>query len=74
MSKVRIVNYVVTYGVTSRHLYESAGVFERLKDAKQAYESVQLDYSFKAKRIVRLSFPDKWSGADDVKILEEVVY
>lgn len=71
---MRLVNYVVTYGVTSRHLSESAGVFEKLKDAKKAYESVQLDHNFKAKRLVRLSYPDKWSGANDVKTLEEVVY
>ena len=70
----RLVNYVVTYGVNSRHLYESAGVFEKLKEAKQAYNNIQLDYNFKAKRLIRLSYPDKWSGANKVDVIHEVVY
>lgn len=72
-AKPRIIAYVVTYGVTSRHLSESAGVFDRLKDAKEAYNSLELKENFKAKRLVRLSFPDKWSGADNVQVLEEVI-
>ena len=35
---MRLVNYIVTYGVTSRHLWESGGVFNKLKDAKKAYK------------------------------------
>ena len=69
----RIVNYIVVYGVTSRHLSESVGIFERLKDAKEAYQSLVLKENYKAKRLVRLSYPDKWSGANDVKVLDEVV-
>jgi len=70
---MRIVNYIVMYGVTSRHLCESVGTFERLKDAKQAYQNLTLKENYKAKRLMRLSYPDKWSGANDVKILAEVV-
>lgn len=72
-AKPRIVSYVVTFGVTSRHLCESAGVFDRLKDAKSAYTNLELKENYKAKRLVRLSFPDKWQGADDVRVLEEVI-
>lgn len=72
MSK-RIVNYIVTYGVTSRHLCESVGVFDKLKDAKAAYNALKFEGNYKAKRLVRLSYPDKWSGCNDVKILREVV-
>lgn len=69
----RIVNYVVTYGVTSRHLCESMGVFERLKDARKAYNDLELVGNYKAKRLVRLSYPNKWSVCNDVRILAEVV-
>lgn len=71
---MRSVNYIVTYGVTSRHLHESAGVFNKLKDAKQAYESVKLEGGFNAKRLVRLSYPNKWEGANDIRIIIEVLY
>ena len=69
----RLVNYLVVYGVNSRHLDNSAGLFDKLKDAKAAYDAVILNYPDKAKRLVRLSYPDKWSGVDDVKTLVEVV-
>lgn len=69
----RMVNYIVIYGVTSRHLSEHAGTFERLKDAKDAYHSLILKENYKAKRLIRLSYPDKWSGANDVRVLAEVV-
>ena len=68
----RSVLYVVTYGVNTSHLTESGGMFNRLKDAKQAYESLPLVYPNKAKRLVRLSFPGKWMGADSVQTLQEV--
>ena len=70
---MRLVNYIVTYGVTSRHLCESAGVYDKLSDAKKAYDNVKFDYNYKAKRLVRLSYPNKWEGANDVRIVCEVV-
>ena len=69
----RLVCYCVTYGVTSRHLWESVGTFEKLKDARQAYDNLPLSGNFKAKRLTRLSFPDKWQGADNVTTVCEVV-
>lgn len=69
----RLVNYIVTYGVTSRHLSEGAGVFTLKRDAQLAYDTLVLKENYKAKRLVRLSYPDKWSGADTVTTLCEVV-
>lgn len=70
---MRSVLYMVQYGVDSRHLFESLGTFNKLKEAKAAYEGVSTGHPFKAKRLTRLSFPDKWSGANDVRVVREVV-
>ena len=71
---MRLVDYMVVYGVTSRHLTECAGVFGKLKDARKVYDSLELDYNFKAKRLIRLSYPNEWAAANDVRVLDEVIY
>lgn len=68
----RRVNYIVVYGVTSRHLSESLGVFDRLRDAKQAFKEWKPFENYKAIRLIRLEYPDKWSGANDVRVLDEI--
>lgn len=68
------VLYAVTYGVTTRHLFESAGVFKLLREAKEAYEAISLGQGWQAKRLVRLSFKVKWEGCDKCEILQEVIH
>lgn len=68
------VLYAVTYGVTSRHLTESLGSFQLWREAKAAYEGLKLENGWQAKRLVRMSFKDRWSGCSECKTLEEVIY
>lgn len=69
----RSVLYTVSYGVNTSHLFEFAGSYDKLKDAKKVYDTLPMIYPFKAKRITRLSFPNKWEGANDVRTVEEGV-
>lgn len=67
------VLYTVSYGVNTAHLFEFAGSFDKLKDAKKVYETLPMVYPFKAKRITRLSFPSKLAVADSIKVVIEVI-
>lgn len=69
----RSVLYTICYGVNTSHLTEFTQPFNKLKDAKKAYEELELIYPFKAKRLSRLSFPNKWEGANDVRTVREVI-
>lgn len=68
------VLYAVTYGVTSRHLVEDLGCFKLKREAKAAYDALKLEGGWQAKRLVRMSFKDRWSGCSECKTLEEVTY
>lgn len=65
--------YAVTYGVDSRHLHESGGVFSLLREAQERYATLPLQYPLKAKRIERLVFETPYAPATKVEIVKEVV-
>jgi len=68
------VCYAINYGVDSRHLFESGGVFNLKRDAIAAYYALKLKYPYKAANLVRLEFASKYAPATKVETLLEIVY
>lgn len=60
--------WIVWYGVDSRHLTESVGVFNTLREANEAYESLELESPFQAKRLNRVT-----EQPHTIRVIKEVL-
>lgn len=60
--------WIVWYGVDSRHLTECCGVFNTLREATQAYESLKLEYPHQAKRLNRVT-----EQPHTIRVIKEVL-
>lgn len=70
LSRKDIKAWSVDYGVNRSHLYECAGVFDRLKDARKAYEAVELKHPWGYKRILRMTFETRKSTCMQTDVID----